>query len=100
MASSSGSFPPSPMFAGEHYDLWKIVKNGSNPAPLPDNPTAMQIRFHIDEVVEEGRALVIIQTALHDNVFIKIVSLETTKEAWDKLNEKFQGSERTRRIRC
>ena len=64
MASSSGSFPPSPMFAGEHYDLWKIVKNGSNPAPLPDNPTAMQIRFHIDEVVEEGRALVIIQQHL------------------------------------
>ncbi|RDY07099.1 hypothetical protein CR513_08825, partial [Mucuna pruriens] len=35
--------------------------------------------------------------ALHDDVFIKILTLESIKEAWDKLKE-FQGSERTKRM--
>jgi len=48
-------------------------------------------------MTKEGRALSIIQLALHDNVFIKILTLETTKEAWDKL-KKFQRSERTKRM--
>ncbi|XP_020214488.1 uncharacterized protein LOC109798576 [Cajanus cajan] len=113
MASGSSSLPPPPVFAGENYDLWaakmrtylraqslwEVVENGSNPAPLPDNPTMAQIRFHNDEVAKEGRALAIIQAAVHDDVFIKILNLDTAKEAWDKLKEEFQGSERTRRMK-
>nr|KYP40246.1 hypothetical protein KK1_038439 [Cajanus cajan] len=113
MASDSNSLPPPPVFAGENYDLWaakmrtylraqslwEVVENGSNPAPLPDNPTMAQVRFHSDEVAKEGRALAIIQAAVHDDVFIKILNLDTAKEAWDKLKEEFQGSERTRRMK-
>nr|KYP35474.1 Retrovirus-related Pol polyprotein from transposon TNT 1-94 [Cajanus cajan] len=79
--------------------LWEVVENGSNPAPLPDNPTMAQVRFHSDEVAKEGRALAIIQAAIHDDVFIKILNHDTAKEAWDKLKEEFQGSERTRRMK-
>jgi len=99
MASNSESLPPPPVLAREHYDmwaakmrtylraqnLWETVENGSNPAPLPDNPTVNQIRFHTEEVAKEGRALAIIQVVGHDDVFIKIVNLETAKETWDKL---------------
>ncbi|CAJ2651803.1 unnamed protein product [Trifolium pratense] len=36
--------------------------------------------------------------SLHDDIFIKILNLETAKEAWDKLKEEFQGSERTKKM--
>nr|KYP37185.1 hypothetical protein KK1_041649 [Cajanus cajan] len=55
------------------------------------------MRSHNDEVTKEGRVLAIIQAALYDDVFIKILTLETTKEAWDKLQEEFQGSEKNER---
>ena len=77
--------------------LWDTVKNGSNPTPLLGNPTIAQMRNQNDEVAKESNALVIIQTALHD-IFIKILKLETTKEAWDQLKEEFQGSERSKRM--
>ena len=103
MASSSSSLPPPPVFAGENYDLWaakmktylraqslwEVVENGSNPAPLPENPTMNQIRFHNEEVAKESKALAIIHAAVHDEVFIKILNLETAKESWNKLKEEF-----------
>ena len=112
MASSSSSLPPPPIFSGENYHiwaakmktylraqcLWELVESGSNPPPLPNNPTVAQIRNHNEEVAKEGKALAIIHAALHDDVFIKILNLDTAKEAWDKLKEEFQGSERTRRM--
>nr|KYP75873.1 Copia protein [Cajanus cajan] len=79
--------------------LWQVVENGSNPTPLTNNPTTVHVRFHSDEVAKEGRALAIIQAVVHDDVFIKILNLDTTKEAWDKLKEDFQANERTRRMK-
>lgn len=57
-----------------------MVENGSNPAPLPDNPTLVQIRFHGEEVAKEAKALTIIHAVVHDDVFIKILNLEIAKE--------------------
>ncbi|CAJ2652705.1 unnamed protein product [Trifolium pratense] len=112
MASNNSSLPPPPMFVGENYhlwaakmktylraqSLWDVVENGSTPPVLPNNPTVAQIRNHNEEVAKEGRALAIIHAALHDDIFIKILNLETAKEAWDKLKEEFQGSERTKKM--
>lgn len=78
--------------------LWELEENGSNPGPLSENPTVAQLRFHSEEVAKEGKTFVIIHTTTH-NVFIKILDLETTKEAWDKLKKEFQGSERTSRMK-
>ena len=60
--------------------LWEMVDNGSNPPPLSNNAIVAQIRNHNEEVNKEGRALGIIQAALHDDIFIKILNLETTKD--------------------
>ncbi|XP_045795365.1 uncharacterized protein LOC123889897 [Trifolium pratense] len=112
MASNNSSLPPPPMFVGENYhlwaakmktylraqSLWDVVENGSTPPVLPNNPTVAQIRNHNEEVAKEGRSLAIIHAALHDDIFIKILNLETAKEAWDKLKEEFQGSERTKKM--
>lgn len=83
--------PPPSIFAGENFDLlaanmrtclkaqslWDVVENGSNLAPLPNNPIVAQIRSHNEEVAQEGKALAI-QAAIHKEVFfIKIPNLET-----------------------
>ena len=114
MSSNNDSLPPPPVFSAGNYDLWAVkmktylraqslwdvVENGSNPPPLPNNPTLAQIRNHSDdEVAKEGRALAIIHAALHDDIFIKILNLEIAKEAWNKLKEEYQGSERTKKMK-
>jgi len=50
-------------------------------------------------VAKEGKAFTIIHATRHNDVFIKILDLMIAKEAWDKLNEEFQGSERIRRMK-
>ncbi|KAK5771999.1 hypothetical protein PVK06_048257 [Gossypium arboreum] len=37
-----------------------------------------------------------LQSSVLDVIFTKIMACETPKGAWDKLNEKFQGSNKTR----
>ena len=37
-----------------------------------------------------------IQNCVTDVIFMRIMACETPKEAWDKLKEEFQGTERTR----
>lgn len=94
-ASNSRSLPPPPKFVDEKYNMWAakmrtyfgaqslcdLVINGSNRAPLPKNPTIAQMRSHNNEVEKEGKILVIILKTQHDDVFIKILTLETPQEA-------------------
>nr|KYP37537.1 hypothetical protein KK1_041260 [Cajanus cajan] len=49
--------------------------------------------------LKKAEHLPFIQAAVHDDVFIKILNLDTAKEAWDKLKEGFQGRGRTRRMK-
>lgn len=49
-------------------------------------------------MAKQDKALVITQATLHDDIFVKILILKMTKEAWDHLKEEFQGSERTKRM--
>ena len=72
------------------------MDTGSHPLPLPNNPTVAHIRNQNEEVAKEGKALAIVEATLHDNIFIKILNLETAKKAWDKL-KKFQASKRIKR---
>ncbi|RDY06214.1 hypothetical protein CR513_09837, partial [Mucuna pruriens] len=102
--ASNDSLPLPPIFARENYhlwatkmrislkaqSLWDIVEKGENPA-------IVQIRNHNDEMVKEGKELAIIHAALHDDVFIKILTLKSAKEAWDKLKEEFQRSEKKKK---
>ena len=50
-------------------------------------------------MAKEGRALAIIHATLHDDIFIKILNLEIAKEAWNKLMEEYQRSERTKKMK-
>jgi len=95
MASNSSSLAPPHVFSRENYNLWAVklktylraqslwdvVEKGSIPPPLPNNLTLAQMRNHIDEEAKEGRALAIIHASLHDDIIIKILNLQTAKDA-------------------
>ncbi|KAG8492199.1 hypothetical protein CXB51_009896 [Gossypium anomalum] len=88
MASASFSPAAPPVFTGEGFhiwlvkmrtylqafDLWEVVNSDAEPAPLRANPT----------------------NCVSDVIFTRIMTCETPKQAWDKLKEEFQGTERTR----
>lgn len=57
-----------------------------------------QIRLHEEELSWASRALSNIHSVVYDAIFTRIVTCETANEAWNKLNEKFQGSERSKHI--
>ncbi|KAA3486536.1 pleiotropic drug resistance protein 3-like [Gossypium australe] len=96
MSSSGFSPAPPPAFNCEGYhiwivkmrtylqefELWEVVNSDAELAPLRANPTMAQIRQHIDERTKKHKAMPCIQNSVSD--------------AWDKLKEEFQGTERTR----
>ena len=110
MASSNFSAPVAPSFSGENYQvwvvkmksylralgLWNVIETGREPAPLSANPTIAQIKQHEEEVAKKDNALTCIYSALSDEIFTTIMDCETTKQAWDKLKEEFDGSERVK----
>ena len=65
---------------------------------MRDNPTLAKIKNHEDECARKFKDLSFIHSAISDSIFIRIMHLETTKEAWDKLKEDFQGSERNKQM--
>ncbi|KAK5819972.1 hypothetical protein PVK06_025012 [Gossypium arboreum] len=78
------------------FDLWEVFKSDVEQAPLKANPTVAQIRQHADERTKRHKAMSCIQNYVTDVIFIRIMACETPKQAWDRLKEEFQGTERTR----
>nr|XP_012466448.1 unnamed protein product [Gossypium raimondii] len=78
------------------FDLWEVVNSDVEPEPLRANPTVAQIRQHADERTKRHKAMSCIQNSVSDVIFTRIMACETPKQAWDKLQEEFQGTERTR----
>ena len=65
---------------------------------MRDNPTLAQIKNHEDECARKFKTLSFIHSTVSDSIFTRIMHLETAKEAWDKLKEDFQGSERNKQM--
>ncbi|KAG8480148.1 hypothetical protein CXB51_024926 [Gossypium anomalum] len=78
------------------FDLWEVINTDVEPAPLRANPIVAQIRQHADERTKRHKAMSCIQNYVSDVIFTRIMACETPKQAWDKLKEEFQGTERTR----
>ncbi|KAK5785365.1 hypothetical protein PVK06_039943 [Gossypium arboreum] len=109
--ASSGFSPAAPaVFNGEGFhiwivkmrtylqafDLWEVDNTDVEPAPLRANPIVAQIRQHADERTKRHKAMSYIQNCVSDVIFTRIMACETPKQAWNKLKEEFQGTERTR----
>ncbi|KAL0558913.1 hypothetical protein IC582_003500 [Cucumis melo] len=92
--------PLIPIFKGEGYefwsirmktllisqDLWDLVEQGYTD---PDDEGKLQ-----ENREKDPKALVIVQQAVHDNVFSRIAAATTSKQAWLILQKAFQGDSR------
>ena len=79
-------------------DLWNVVEIERDPPPLRENPTLAQIKHHSEECAKKFKALSCIQSAVTETIFMRILACETPKEAWNKLQEEFMGSDRTKKM--
>jgi len=82
----------------EAYDLWEIVFENKPVAPLPTNPTVAQFKFSSEEKAKKSKEKSIIQNSVVESIFYRIMACNSTKEAWNKLNEEYQGSDKTRQM--
>lgn len=74
----------------EHQDedlvpqgLWDLVENGN---------VAQDDEARLKENKKDSKASFFIQQAGHDTIFSRIAAAETSKDAWEILRKKFQGS--------
>ncbi|XP_015084112.1 uncharacterized protein LOC107027463 [Solanum pennellii] len=82
----------------EAYELWETVTKEKPLAALPANPTLAQIKSNNEEKSKKSKAKSLMQNAVADTVFYRIMACKTAKEAWDRLKEEYQGSDRTRQM--
>ncbi|XP_016679082.1 uncharacterized protein [Gossypium hirsutum] len=102
--------PPPPVFTSENYhiwvikmktylqahDLWNVVENDTEPPPLRANPTIAKTRQHSEDCAKKHKAMACLQNGVSDVIFTRIMACDSPKQAWEKLNEGFMGSDKTR----
>ncbi|TXG72546.1 hypothetical protein EZV62_001125 [Acer yangbiense] len=113
MATGSSVALHVPQFSGENYQiwvvkmksylksfgLWEYVAEDKQVLALRANPTIAQIKQHEEEKMKRDKAVTCLHSALTDSVFTSIMHLETSKEIWDELKERYEGSERVRNVK-
>ncbi|XP_038688586.1 disease resistance protein RGA2-like [Tripterygium wilfordii] len=111
MATSSSGLPTPPVFSGEGFDFWLVKmeallqahdlwsENGYTPIEITETSTVNQIKQQKENHTKNFKALSFLHAAVSEVIFARIVGLKSAKEAWDKLKEEFQGSERVRSVK-
>ena len=104
---------PIPSFSGENYDywsikmstyfrsqdLWDIVEDGFTTPEDTSTVTPAQKKELKDNMIKDSKALIILQQAMSESIFPRIMGAKSAKEAWSILKEEFQGSEKVRLIK-
>ncbi|XP_020424492.1 uncharacterized protein LOC109950340 [Prunus persica] len=113
MAGSGTAELRKPVFNGENYEfwsirmktilkshgLWDLVENGfdvSDPKQGMEKDEGSKVaeveKSTMAEILmKDARALGLIQSAVSDQIFPRIVNEETSKGAWDILKQEFRG---------
>ncbi|XP_074363933.1 uncharacterized protein LOC141704625 [Apium graveolens] len=98
--------PTMPIFNGENYDywslkmktlfqsqdLWDLVKSGYDEST---NLTNAQKEALKETKKKDAKALFFIQQAISESLFPRIMRVAMTKEAWEVLQEEFQGNSKS-----
>ena len=79
--------------------LWDVVENEADPLALRQNPTIAQLMKHEEELTKKPKALTCIHSAVSEAIFARIMACETPKQAWEKLREKFEGSDHVKAVK-
>ncbi|XP_015054834.1 uncharacterized protein LOC107001208 [Solanum pennellii] len=82
----------------EAYELWETVTEDKPLTALRAFPTFAQIKSNNEEKAKKSKTKSLMQNAVEDNVFYRIMACKTAKEALDRLKEEYQGSDRTRQM--
>ena len=64
-------------------DLWEEIEEDYEVPPLPANPTLAQIKVQEDKKTRKSKANACLFAAVSEMIFMRIMSLKTTKEIWD-----------------
>ncbi|XP_074377462.1 uncharacterized protein LOC141718983 [Apium graveolens] len=113
MSSSSSTSSLIPMFNGENYHiwavkmrfylksqgLWSVVLFEEDPPPLRGNPTIAQIKVNEEERLKKDKTITCLHSALTDQIFTKIMDLETPKQVWEKLQGEYEGNSRVKAVK-
>ncbi|XP_031127658.1 uncharacterized protein LOC116029757 [Ipomoea triloba] len=81
----------------EAHGLWEMLEIDEVPA-LPEDPTIAQMREYREEKKKMNKAKTCIHSALTDEVFTKIMTCKTAKQAWVLLKNEYEGNDRTKRM--
>ncbi|TXG59015.1 hypothetical protein EZV62_016844 [Acer yangbiense] len=87
------------MATGSSAALHEFVDQDKQILPLRANPIIAQIKQHEEEKMKRDKAVTCLHSALTDSIFTSIMHLETAKEIWDEVKERYEGSERVRNVK-
>ncbi|CAL9003906.1 unnamed protein product [Prunus brigantina] len=121
MAGSSSSELRTPVFNGENYEfwsirmktilkshgLWDLVENGFDVSDPKKEKGKEEGSIAAEEeksksaefLMKDARAHGLIQGAVSDQIFPRIVNEETSKVAWDILKQEFRGDKQVRSVK-
>ncbi|XP_061348972.1 uncharacterized protein LOC133294328 [Gastrolobium bilobum] len=102
-----------PAFDGENYqacavrmqayiegcDFWEAVEEDYEVAPLLENPTINQIKFHKEKITRKAKAKSCLYSVVSPAIFSRIMACESAKAIWDFLKAEYQGDERIRSMK-
>ena len=108
MAKTNRSTIPLLLFNRENYDfwsikmgnyfcsqnLWKVVEEGLTVPDDTSTLTTAQKKALDESIQKDSQALFALQQAMSEEIFAQIKGATIAKEAWDMLQEKFQGSKK------
>ncbi|PKI36097.1 hypothetical protein CRG98_043510 [Punica granatum] len=80
----------------EGCDLWEAVENDYEVAPLPENPTMNQIKYHKERTTRKAKAKSCLFAAVSTTIFTRIMRYGSAKAIWDFLKSEYEGDERVR----
>lgn len=80
------------------YTLWEVVEIGEDLVQRHANPTLAQIRQFEKDKAKKYKAMPSLQSTVFDEIFSKIMHLDSHKEVWDHLKDEFFASDKTRQI--
>ena len=111
-STTSTQFPTNlSVFKGENYQLWvaqikvifrfqdvvEILNDGIS--ELEVDATEARKTTHKDQSKKDGKALFLIHQYVDCDVFEKIIEVETTKGAWEKLKSLYDGDEKLKKVK-
>ena len=80
-------------------DLWDIIEEGFT---IPEDTSTLivaQKKELKENKQNDSRALFALQQAVDDTIFSRIIGATNSKQAWNTIQEEFQGSDEVRNVK-